>query len=140
MNEIETVAESHAPGPGEASFYIRPDDFDLSSPAVLLGTFGKSEVEQTVWRLLKFFQLRGYWCDFTIDELTRFYHHQGWNPNQMFFGLMGGWFDDGMLFSYKHPLGVFLACDPNGQYRVTREFLERCAKNTEVNTEVGNAT
>jgi hypothetical protein len=108
---------------------IGPDDFDLDNADTLASTFGKSEVEATAERLIRFFQMRGYWCEFTIDELTRFYKLKDWDPNPMFFGLMGAWFDDGGMCGWGTPKETYLAVDVHGKYCVTDLFIIRCAKN-----------
>jgi hypothetical protein len=104
----------------DAKHAIRPDDFDLDNANTLSTTFGESEVEQVVKKLLKFFQVRGYWCCFTIDELTRFYKSQSWDPAPMFYGLVAlpGW-----------PKDIMMVGDEHGQYGITDKFIERCGKN-----------
>lgn len=90
------------------------------------GSFGKAEVEISAGKLVQFFQSRGYWCSFTIDELARYYTLRGWNSNSMFFGLMGLWFDDGMMGAWRHAHPC-IAINNAGACFVTKEFIDRCA-------------
>lgn len=106
----------------DAKHRIRPDDFDLDNPNTLASTFGESEAEQVVRKLLLFFQSRGYWCQFTIDELSRFYKLMGWDSAPMFYGLAAtsGW-----------PSDIMLVGDMFGKYVITDKFIERCGRNLE---------
>ncbi len=108
---------------------VRPDDFVFIHGNVLGGTFGKTEVETTARRLIEFFQLRCCWCEFTIDELGRFYKLKGWDPNAMFFGLMGAWYDDGGMGGWALPQHTYLCVDGHGKYCITDKFIDQCARN-----------
>jgi hypothetical protein len=110
---------------------IRPDDFNFSNHNTPLSSvFGKSEVEQSAGKLIQFFQSRGRWCEFTIDELRRFYELKGWNYNSAFFGLTGAWYDDGGLAGgWAMPKETYLAFDDSGKAFVTAAFVERCGRN-----------
>lgn len=59
--------------------------------------FGKCEVETAARNLIQFLKERknGEWLGFTFQELTQFYLDKGLNPDEMLFGLMGNWYDDG---------------------------------------------
>jgi hypothetical protein len=115
--EYRQICEDSA---SDVKHRIRPDDFNLDNPNTLSGTFGESQAEEVVKKLLAFFQSRGYWCRFTIDELMRFYKLKGWNPAPMLYGLAatGGW-----------PSDIMLVGDRYGDYNVTDKFIERCGKN-----------
>lgn len=95
----------------------------------LSGTFGKAEVQWNVEKLLAFFKLHGKWCSFDIGTLRRFYEMNKWNPDEIFFGLVGGWYDDGGFGGWAHPPEVFLVSTPKGMWMVTDRFINRCAKN-----------
>lgn len=106
-------------------FHIRPEDFDLSEP--LLNTFGKAEIEWAAKKLLAFFQSRGYWFGFTLEEMFIFYKEKGWNPSLAFFGLMGGWYDDATLFGgWAQAADIYIAVGADGTHYVTDKFVERC--------------
>lgn len=107
------------------TFKIRPEDFDLSQP--LLNTFGKAEIEWAAKKLLVFFQSRGYWFGFTLQEMIIFYNAKGWNPNLAFFGLMGGWYDDATFVGgWVETSDVYIAIGADGTYYVTDKFVEKC--------------
>lgn len=109
---------------GEVRHGIRPSNIHVGEP-VSVGSFGKAEVEEAAGRLVMFFQKMGRWGLFTITELAAFYRRQGWNPDQMFFGLSGTWFDDGGLGSYR--CGTYLIQFRDG-YCVTEMFIDRCTQ------------
>ncbi len=114
---------------------IRPSDITLSpSNHTMPSTFGKAEVEESAGKLIAFFQRRGDWVPFTIEELTAFYRTQGWNPDYMFFGLMGAWKDDcptPASFSGTWRMGQdYLRIDIDGKYYVTDFFIRRCMRLT----------
>ncbi len=74
--------------------YLQPRDI-VVPPFV----FGKHEVEDAAIKLIEFFVARknGEWSTFTFKELHDFYVDHRYNPNEMLFGLMGPWYDDGGL-------------------------------------------
>lgn len=90
-----------------------------------IGKFSKAEVEVTAWRLVQFFQKTNSWGGFRPRELIRFYTTQGWNPDTMFFGLKGYWYDDGGLGDYVQ-LPIYIVEHPDGTHYVTKKFIERC--------------
>ncbi len=96
----------------------------------LSGTFGKFEVEEAAARIVAFFTDRGKWRDFTIEEMANFFRSKGWNPNTMFFGLLGGWWSDsGFGGDWIEPRHVYFAFTKDGTCLVTEEFIGKCAKN-----------
>lgn len=105
--------------------YPRPRDIES-----LLKCFGKHEVELSAGRLLEFFRTSDRWCSFTIEELTAFYKsHDGWNSNDMFYGLQGPYFDDGGMMGYREPDHIYVVGVGGGKYNVTNHFIEQCAQN-----------
>ncbi len=75
--------------------YLQPRDI-VEPPFV----FGKHEVEDAAIKLIEFFVARkfGEWAAFTFSELHDFYVERGYRPNEMLFGLMGPWYDDGPMY------------------------------------------
>jgi hypothetical protein len=111
--------------PGDTHHPIRPSDITSFT-----GTFGKFEVEESAERIVKFFKERGRWCAFTLDELARFYTHHGWDPEGMFFGLLGGWFNDGGFGGeWDVPQYTYFAFEKGGGCMVTDRFVTQCARN-----------
>ncbi len=108
--------------------YIQPKDFDIEGGGALGSTFGKSEVETTAGRLIAFFQSRGCWTQFKIEELVDFYKLKGWDTNTMFFGLIGGWYDDNPLYGWSNPYETMLGFDAEGHCYITDLFLKRCSR------------
>lgn len=110
---------------------IRPNDIRFEADR-LPGTFGKAEIEWAAERLVRFFQEKGYWASFTITELLAFYNKNKWDPNLMFFGLMGTWHDDSPFrwVSEESPwqeTPVYLGIDGAGNYFITEAFVMKCA-------------
>lgn len=124
--DFEVIDEG---APHATLYRIRPSEIPLWGESSGLSTFGTAEVELIAGHLLKFFKERGSWCSFTIEELEAFYRRNSWDPNQMFYGLIG-WFvhSDGMMFHLYHRKECLLIPDPWGNYRVTNLFIERCAR------------
>lgn len=108
-------------------FKVRPDDVKLSEADTVLGGFGKAEVEQSAGKLVRFFQSRGYWCSFSLDELQRYYREKGWYTNSIFFGLAGAWYDDSTLSPGWVQSWPCIAIDTIGLHYVTEHFVLRCA-------------
>ena len=103
---------------------IRPDQISDGH----FGGFGKAEVEWAAEKLIAFFKSRGYWTGFTLNELHRFYKGKGWETDNVFLGIMGAWFDDGMAFMrWREPADVFIAVTERGVHFVTNNFIDRCA-------------
>ena len=105
-------------------YSIRPEDI-----TDMKGTFGKHEVEASAERILVFFKERGYWCECSLDELTRFFDRLGWNPDSMFFGLLGGWYNDGGMGHWEVPRHTYFIFDKRGGCAVTNHFVDVCGKN-----------
>ncbi|MDB5224633.1 MAG: hypothetical protein JWO43_255 [Candidatus Adlerbacteria bacterium] len=110
-------------------YHIQPDNFNLQDEYIFANCFGKFEIEGAAIRLLSFFQTRGAWCAFTAEELVHHYQLKNWNPDRMFYGLLGRWFDDGDMGTWKDPADTFIVKDEAGRYCVTNLFVERCARN-----------
>lgn len=96
------------------------------------GMFGKHEVELAAGKLVAFFQKKGRWDKFSITELYNFYKSNNWNPDLMFFGLSGRWFDDSPIMILTGTPWVesdtFLVLGFDGYYRVTDLFIQKCLK------------
>lgn len=114
-----------------SSYPIRPNNIKIEALGCV-GFFGKFEVENVAGKLVSFFQASGRWKSFSILELVDFYRSKGWDPNFMFFGLCGVWYDDA---SIKEFLGnpwtqspCYLVLGEDGKYRVTNHFIDRCAQ------------
>ncbi|HWB34282.1 MAG TPA: hypothetical protein VG753_03125 [Candidatus Paceibacterota bacterium] len=124
MKEIEVIdeiAERIDPS------VVRPDQIPLSGEMSGPSSFGIAEIEETAGHLIQFFQLRGHWCRFTIDELRRFYELKGWNPNLMFSGLIGGHIHmGGMSEMISAPREIYIAMDEVGNCYVTKAFIGQC--------------
>ena len=108
--------------------YVRPRTIGS-----IAGCFGKAKVELSAGRLLEFFRHRDRWCSFTTEELRNFYlAHKGWDVNQMFFGLMGGWLDkepNSENSQWVAPIRIYLACNESGRWYVTDQFITACIAN-----------
>lgn len=112
---VETATNKH--------YVIRPSDIYVGI-GCLLSSFGAAEIEQEAERLVRFFQRRGFWSGFQLEELVLFYHEQGWKPEEALCGLAKPWFDDwnGWVPAAK----PYVVQDSDGQYFVTNLFIERC--------------
>ena len=105
---------------------IRPDDIRMEEHSdSILGTFGKCEVERSAGRLVRFFQSKGRWCNFTFSELARFYEQNNWDLNEMLFGLMGVWYDDGGLGGWR--ISQSFVGHTGSKLCVSDMFIKRCA-------------
>lgn len=67
-----------------------------------------------------------------VTELVDFFRSKGWDPNKMFFGLLGPWHDDGMSvilqdIAWEDGFPYIIAI-PDGKYFVTRYFIEACSR------------
>ncbi|OHA89328.1 MAG: hypothetical protein A2653_01390 [Candidatus Zambryskibacteria bacterium RIFCSPHIGHO2_01_FULL_43_25] len=95
-----------------------------------VGRFGKHEVEVAAAKLLLFFRSRGEWTRFTIRELVEFYNSQGWDPDLMFFGLSGVWYDDASLKQANREEWTdappYLVLFTDGRYAITEKFIRAC--------------
>ncbi len=107
--------------------YPSPNEIKLMGVASdpLAGRFGKCEVEMAAGKLLSFLQHRNKgWEEFTISDLFAYYKSKGWNPDMMFFGLLGPWFDDGMsTMDFRDTANVYLVVGDNGKYYFTDKFV-----------------
>lgn len=115
---------------GIRSQAVRPQDIKIRDTGAA-GRFGKHEVEMAAGRLLAFFQEMGRWGKFTLTQLLNFYQAKGWNPDMMFFGLLGVWYDDSMMYMMagRSPwleAPVYLVLDDSGCYRITDLYIRQC--------------
>jgi hypothetical protein len=63
------------------------------------------------------------WFSFTYKELIAFYEMNGWNVNEMLYGLMGPWQDDFATYVpnvYLYHSGEFIF--------ITEDFIQTCMK------------
>lgn len=113
----------------DIGYPIRPKDIKPGNGTV--GKFGKHEVEAAAFDLLMFFKDRGFWSGFSISEILLFFEREKLDSRQRhrarpFFGLIGAWYDDGGLGSFKIPPTYFVLF-PDGKYYPTDLFIEACA-------------
>jgi hypothetical protein len=114
--------------PIRPKYSIRPSDVPIRNGDVA-GFFGKAEVEEAAGKLALFFQSKNAWVPFTIVEMVEFFQQRGWDPNGMFFGLNGLWYDDAMVFMITNVAWtesdpfIVLGCDM--RYYVTDLFIKR---------------
>lgn len=123
-NAIRVVMER----PGHHTFPIRPMDIQLHHGLRGVGRFGKAEVEWAAGHLVRYFQSRGGWYTFTLEELVYYYKLTGVDPSERLFGLLGAWFDDGPMCWRSGQ--DYLASYGDGTYCVTVLFIERCVAGT----------
>lgn len=110
-------------------YLIRPED--IKPRYGVVGKFDKHEVKKAAFDLLMFFKDRGFWSGFSISEILLFFEREKLDSRQKgetypFFGLIGVWYDDGGLGSFKIPPAYFVLF-PDGKYRPTDLFVEACA-------------
>jgi hypothetical protein len=104
---------------------IRPGDIDLSDG--LADTFGKSEVETAAELLVEFHQERERgWDFFSLEEIRGFYLRKGLNPNEMLFGLIGPYLDDGGMGCIRNPHPYIIHF--GAKLAVTALFVQRIAR------------
>lgn len=104
---------------------IQPGDIHVGECDNVLGGFGKHEVEVSAGKLVKFFQSRESWCKFTLSELAEFYRQNGWEPNEMLFGLMGGWYDDCGFGVWRE--GINFIGHTGKRLCISEYFIQQCA-------------
>jgi hypothetical protein len=102
---------------------FKPSDVDLSNK--LLSTFGKSEVEYAAMHLIKYLRKNGDTWNFTFSGLYVYYYNHKLNSDEMLFGLLGSWFDDGPMCFQED--GFYISNWGNG-LQVTERFLKRIEK------------
>lgn len=112
---VESATEKH--------YSVQPSDI-YTGLGCLLSSFGAAEIEQQAARLVRFFQRRGFWSSFKLQELQFFYLEQGWDPEEALCGLAKPWFHEweGWVPAAK----PYVVQDSDGQYFVTNLFIERC--------------
>lgn len=103
---------------------VRPDQIKISAIGTV-GKFGKCEVEVAAAQLVQYFQSRGQWEPFTLQQLMTFYQLKGWDLNLFLFGLLGYWFDEGDSGSVHCPQEYIIQF-PNGEFEVTELFKKIC--------------
>jgi len=74
---------------------IKPSDINIKNR--LSCTLGKCELEVAAYHLVKFLVETGDTWSFKMPELILYYHQNKLDMNDMLFGLLGGWFDDGPM-------------------------------------------
>ena len=79
---------------------LRPEHIKVSKTNTT-GFFGRFETEYAAGRLIKFFQSKGYWSSFTIEELVEFGKKNNISTDGIFDGLFGYWCDDSLQFIPK---------------------------------------
>lgn len=111
------------------TYEIRPSDIPLRSMR-MAGRFWKAEIEAAAGMLVLFFQSRGCWGPFTISELRAFYLEKGENPDTMFYGLLGVWFDRVSTTTnpWNYPAGELIIQGHDGHYYVTNQFVDLCMR------------
>lgn len=122
MEKPTTIRESEA----QKHCVQRPSNVPLIGDRTGLSTFGALERERAAGRLIRFFQSKGMWCAFTLEELGAFYRSKGWSDKGMLYGLRGTYHhfgDDVEIYEYGDTL-VSVADD--GTFAVTDRFIEHC--------------
>jgi hypothetical protein len=114
----------------KTEFPVRPKDIVLrgSDNTPIAGLFGKHELEVAAGRLVAFFQMRTKWSSFSIEELTNFFVLRKWDPNTMFFGLMGSWCGEAMITNFWGSDKGYIGYCGGGRLCVSRGFIEKCNK------------
>ena len=102
---------------------FKPSDVDLSNG--LCSTFGKSEIEYAAVHLIEYLVESGDEWHFKFDGLYRYYYAHKLNVDEMLFGLLGPWFDDGPM---RFQEDGFLIGNWGNGLQVTESFLKRIAK------------
>lgn len=115
--------------PGGKHHTIRPSDITLQpTGAVIPGGFGKYSIEKVAGHLIQFFQEKGAWVPFYLDELKDFFLVHGWEASSPLFGLTGHWVDDGDdIVKRCRESEVFVCFLQEGVCAVTDSFIRRCA-------------
>ena len=97
-----------------------------------LGRFGAAEVEEAAWKLTTFLAFRateeGYdgWVSFTLIQAMAYYKKRGWDPNLVFYGLVGGSSRQVYMECRLSESPVYLVLDELGCYAVTNLFVAAC--------------
>ncbi len=112
---------------------LRPEDIDTSRTQV--GSFGKCEVEEAAANLVRFFQMRGGWVNFSLPELIEFSKLNEFDSCQVLFGLLGYWYDDGLGAISEAP--PYLVALPGGSYCPTELFIDCCKSSAKINQHNG---
>jgi len=121
-NEIKPIDESG----DNPQYHVCPEDINMEMTC----TFGKAEIESSARVIVQFCQSRGGWYAFELLELIKYCKQINFNPNMIFFGIIGHWFDDCVMgggICGSHPSLVLWGY---GKYCVTESFILRCAKRT----------
>ncbi len=113
-------------------YVIRPSDIHLSASGPI-GTFGKSEVESSVGKLIRFFLCKksGLWAPFVLEELMEFYRENKWNPNTVLFGIWVTWLDESsptVGMEWKTPNQVLLVQSKDGLFCPTNNLARACSR------------
>ncbi len=107
---------------GHPTYPVRPKSIDTRE--IFLGKF---ELEETARNLVRFCQSRDGWIPFTIDDLFKYSRSVNFDPNKMFFGMMGLWEDDGGFGEICESF-PYLVAGADGRYYFTDVFVKRCSR------------
>ncbi|MDI6734552.1 MAG: hypothetical protein QMD50_03665 [Patescibacteria group bacterium] len=104
---------------------VRPEDIDISRG--LSNTFGKHEVEAAAVNLVIYCKARRCgWCPFSLSDFLQFSKKAGFDPNMVFFGLLGPWQDDAILVGGIRESFPCLVLGADGLYYITDVFVKKC--------------
>jgi hypothetical protein len=123
-------AEHDEPRDMTDNLNFKPSDVDLSND--LCSTFGKCEVETAAAHLIEYLRENGDTWHFKFSGLYVYYYNHQLNSDEMLFGLLGPWFDDGGLMSFRKD-GFYIVNWGSG-LQVTENFLKRIAKHVHIAT------
>jgi len=106
---------------------IKPSDIDLRDS--LQNTFGKSEVEVAACHLLRHLveDEKDNWT-FSLEGLVDYYRRHNLKTDEMLYGLLGGWIDDGMWVLRDDPQYII---HWGARMQITQDFVRRIMKDTE---------
>lgn len=125
--DIPVICVTELPG-SPTTDVRRPSEIRISG-GMVLGGFGKAEVNLSAGRLISFMMEQGdSWVAFTLTNLTRFYISKGWDPNLILNGLTGAWVDIASSDPWLYETEIFIVCLLNGQFCITKEFVMRCGR------------
>lgn len=106
------------------TYPLRPSDIYIG-PGCLLSTFGAAEIEQEAERLIQFFQERGCWAAFTLDELREFYKQRQLVSPDLLGGLYAPWLHVD-TFNWYEPSAPYVVKHDDGLLSITDLFIKRC--------------
>ena len=113
-------------------YHIRPSDIKLKDNGCTATlSFGKHEAEETAGKLVRFFQQKGYWAEFTPEELMAYQKanglwSDGWSDLQLLYGLaMADRCKKTNVIRWRK--SSVISVRPKGKLAITEEFILRCA-------------